>query len=328
MKPRVFIGSASESLDVARTVKGELAPEFDVSIWTDEIFRSNKNTLETLLTEAGSFDFGVMILSKDDYTKSRDKIFDSPRDNTLFEFGIFIGRMGEGHAFALSEKGVQSPSDLFGVTIEEYDKDAASGAYNNLSVCVSKISRLMKESLELGWLGMLPSTALAIGYFDNFIKPVAESIASKISVEIDGASRLLRKLYVVMPEDLDADMKERASVYYQSNLLKQIQMSTNHRSRPLFVTTKANSEDYVDAFDLPTTLSGVDKAIDMFLRRGYVGKTERQKLLEDRELNNFRRVLGLLIKENAYARKCVVVISEKDEIPVARRGADPVTRSM
>lgn len=98
--------------------------------------------------------------------------------------------------------------------------------------------------------------------------------------------------------------------------VKQIQMSTNHRSRPLFVATKANSEDYVDAFDLPTTLSGVDKAIDMFLRRGYVGKTKRQKLLEDRELNNFRRVLELLIKENAYARKCVVVISEKDEIPV------------
>lgn len=42
MKPRVFIGSASESLDVARTVKGELAPEFDVSIWTDDIFRSNE----------------------------------------------------------------------------------------------------------------------------------------------------------------------------------------------------------------------------------------------------------------------------------------------
>ena len=119
MKPKVFIGSVSESLDVASTVKGELVSEFDVSIWTDDIFRSNKNTLETLLTEAGSFDFGIMILSKDDYTKSRDKIFNSPRDNTLFEFGIFIGRMGEGHAFALSEKGVELPSDLFGVTIEE-----------------------------------------------------------------------------------------------------------------------------------------------------------------------------------------------------------------
>ena len=91
-------------------------------------------------------------------------------------------------------------------------------------------------------------------------------------------------------------------------------MSTNHRLRPLFVTTKANSEDYVDAFDLPTTLSGVDKAIDMFLRRGYVGKTKRQKLLEDRELNNFRRVLGFLIQENAYARKYVSIVSETDEI--------------
>lgn len=316
MKPRVFIGSASESLDVANAVKSELVPEFDVSIWDEAIFNSNKNTLETLLSEAGSFDFGIMILSKDDYTKSREKIFNSPRDNTLFEFGIFIGRMGEEHAFALSEKGVELPSDLFGVTIEEYDKDAAFGAYNNLSVCVSKISRLMKESLELGWLGMLPSTALAIGYFDNFVKPVAESIATKICVEIHNTKRLLRKLYVVMPEDLDSDMKARASVYYQSNSLKQIQLSTNHRSRPLFVTTKANSANCVDAFDLPTTLSGVDKAIDMFLRRGYVGKTKRQKLLQDRELNNFRRVLGLLIKENAYARKYVAVISEKDEIPV------------
>ena len=43
MKPRVFIGSASESLDVASAVKGELGPDFDVSIWTDDIFRSNKN---------------------------------------------------------------------------------------------------------------------------------------------------------------------------------------------------------------------------------------------------------------------------------------------
>lgn len=314
MKPRVFIGSASESLDVANTVKCELAAEFDVSIWTDDIFRSNKNTLETLLTEAGSFDFGIMILSKDDYTRSRDVIFNSPRDNTLFEFGIFIGRMGEGHAFAIAEKEVELPSDLDGVTIETYDKNATVGRYDSLNRCISKISRQMKESYELGWLGMLPSTALAIGYFDNFVKPVAESIASKQCMRINAEDRFLRKLYVVIPEDLDADMKERASVYYQSNALVEIQMTTNHRIRPLFVTTKVGDTDYIDAFDLPTTLSGIDKSIDMFLRRGYVGKTKRQKLLEERELNNFRQVLRLLVQENAYARKCVSIISESDEI--------------
>ena len=316
MKPRVFIGSASESLDVANTVKEKLAVEFDVSIWTDDIFRSNKNTLETLLTEAGSFDFGIMILSNDDYTESRDAIFSSPRDNSLFEFGIFIGRMGEGHAFALAEKEVELPSDLYGVTIETYDKNANEGSYEDLSICISKISRLMKESYELGWLGMLPSTALAIGYFDNFVKPVAESIASKKCIDPNKKGRALRKLHVVMPEDLDADMKERASVYYQSNALTQVQMTTNHRTRPLFVTTKVCETDYVDAFDLPTTLSGVDRSIDMFLKRGHVGKTIRQKLLEERELNNFRRVLELLIKENAYARKCVDIISEADKIPI------------
>ena len=61
---------------------------------------------------------------------------------------------------------------------------------------------------------------------------------------------------------------------------------------------------------MPTTLDGIDKAIDMYLRRGHIGKTIEQQLLEDRELSNFRRVLDLMIQEDGLAKKYVAIIDE------------------
>lgn len=308
-KPRVFIGSASEALDVADEVRSLLFKDFEVYIWTDDIFKSNESPLQTLLMEAGLFDFGIMILSKDDYSRSRGVAFEAPRDNTLFEFGIFLGRIGDGRAFALAEDGVKLPSDLYGVTIEHYNKGADSTAYNSLKGSALRISKLMLESSRLGFLGMLPSTALAIGYFNNFVKDIAESIACGL-VTAHGKSKIrVRMLYIVMPSDLDSDMKRRASIFYQSKHLTEIQFPAKHRSRPLFVAVEDGKDDCA-AFDLPTTLDGVDKAIDMYLRRGYIGKSDRQRLLEEHELSNFKRVLALLINNDSFTKEFVRVIHE------------------
>lgn len=157
---------------------------------------------------------------------------------------------------------------------------------------------------------MLPSTVLAIGYFNNFVKDVAESIASGNVCSLDGKDTKISKLNIVIPEDLDADMKRRAEVYYSAHKLKEVQFSARHRNRPLFVAASDGESD-LDAYDLPTTLDGIDKAIDMYLRRGHIGKTEEQQLLEKRELSNFRRVLNLMIQEDSIAKRCVSIIEEK-----------------
>ena len=308
-RSKVFIGSSSESLPVAERVKELLRSAFDVFIWNDDIFKSNESTLQALLTGAGLFDFGIMILSKDDLTESRGTLFDTVRDNTLFEFGIFLGRMGERHAFALAETGVKIPSDLYGITIENYSMSASPAGYDNIDRVVGKISQRMQEATKLGFLGMLPSTVLAIGYFNNFVKDVAESIAHKKICSLGGKKLTISKLNIVMPADLDADMKRRAEVYYDSHSLQEIQFPAIHRSRPLYVAASACSVK-LEAYDLPTTLDGIDKAIDMYLRRGHIGKTIEQQLLEDRELSNFRRVLDLMIQEDGFAKKCVAIIDE------------------
>lgn len=307
--PRVFIGSAKESLKVAQKVKNLLSSTCEVFIWTDDIFKSNESPLQTLLTEACLFDFGIMILSSDDHTTSRGEGFETARANTLFEFGLFLGRLGEGRSFALAEDGIRLPSDLSGVTIERYKKRARSTSHYSVNECIRRISNLINESWTCGFLGMLPSTVLAIGYFNNFVKDVAEGIASKVEQNIGNERVTLTRLYIVFPKELVEDMKKRATAYYSSKKLKQLQFQTKHRTRPLFILTDTNKKE-VNAFDLPTTLEGLNKAINMYLRGGHIGKSSRQKLLECHELSNFRRVLELLIQEDSFARQFVQVIDE------------------
>lgn len=59
---------------------------------------------------------------------------------------------------------------------------------------------------------------------------------------------------------------------------------------------------------MPTILSGIDKAIDMYFKVGHIGKTNQQQFAEDNEMNNFKRVLQLLINEDAFRREYVKII--------------------
>ena len=174
MKPRVFIGSSVEGLEVAKIVKASLATEFDCIVWNDDVFKANENFLETLLKEASLFDFGVMVFSSDDETKVRHDIFKTARDNVMFEFGLFLGRVGRDRAFVIQEEGCHIPSDLLGITIPSYktvtDADGKKTIdKDSIEALLQRIKKRMVDSVRLGQLGLLPSTVLAIGYFDNLL---------------------------------------------------------------------------------------------------------------------------------------------------------------
>lgn len=106
MKPRIFIGSSTEGLPVANRIKDFFEPDYECKIWNDGIFQYNDNFLDTLMKSASLFDFAFMVFSADDLSKVRDSFFETPRDNVMFEYGLFLGRVGNQRAFVIKDKKV------------------------------------------------------------------------------------------------------------------------------------------------------------------------------------------------------------------------------
>lgn len=227
MKPRIFIGSSTEGLEVAKRIKSFFSPDYDCFLWTDEIFKNNNSFLETLVKSASLFDFGFMVFSADDKAIVREKGFDTPRDNILFEYGLFLGRVGLDRAFVIAEKDAKIPTDMLGITQTRYEvtirRDAKKVATNSLEEGLILLKKQTDENLKLGHLGLLPSTVIAISYFEGFVKLAAEWIVTEMpTTEIDGKIYTSGKLYIKMPDTLDTDIKKAQCSFIEIKVLTKL----------------------------------------------------------------------------------------------------------
>ena len=271
--------------------------------------------METLLKSASLFDFGFMVFTCDDYSTVRGVEMETPRDNVLFEYGLFLGRIGNDKAFVLYEDGVKIPTDLAGITLASF-KTTINGIQkeptDSLEVSLVKLKRQLDEKVSLGFLGLLPSTVLAISYFENFVKLVAEWIVTNTpEITLGKKTYQSAKLKIIIPSNLDSDLKKRATIYYKKNSFELETLETVHRRYPIYISAKdMEATDILEISDMPTILNGIDKAIDMYFRVGHIGKSNDQQLTEERELGSFIRVLQLLIDQDAFCRECVEIKQE------------------
>ncbi len=122
-KPSLFIGSSSEGLEIARAVSVQLTEDTETTVWTDGVFPPGQSTIEALITAVGRFDFAVLVLTGDDLVSTRNQNKLAPRDNVLFELGLFMGRLGKSRTFILCDEtpSVKLPSDIAGLTIARFD---------------------------------------------------------------------------------------------------------------------------------------------------------------------------------------------------------------
>lgn len=132
-KIRVFIISSAEALIVARTIQNAFARDpFTTVVWTDGVFKISNYTLQSLEDEVDNSDFAIAIAHADDMTESRGKEWPAPRDNVIFELGLFMGRLGRHRAILMEprDEGVKLPSDLAGITTIPYrfQKDSDTAA--------------------------------------------------------------------------------------------------------------------------------------------------------------------------------------------------------
>lgn len=128
-KPRVFIGSAGEHLELAHAVQDNLGRAVEATVWDQKVFRSGL-TLEALLQRLQHSDFGVFVVAPIDRTTSRQRRHSAPRDNVILELGMFLGHLGQHRTFLIvprDRKDLKLPSDLDGLIMMEYDASRLDG---------------------------------------------------------------------------------------------------------------------------------------------------------------------------------------------------------
>lgn len=122
-QPHVFICSSVEGLLIAEGIRLNLDHHpSNVSVWTDQVFGPMKHTIEDLERELDIADFAIAVVTADDVVTSRKKQTRAPRDNVVFELGLFMGQLGRARTIVVSPRGtdLKLPSDLIGLKPLEY----------------------------------------------------------------------------------------------------------------------------------------------------------------------------------------------------------------
>lgn len=130
MKPRVFIGSSTEHLEVANAIQENLDYDGYITIWNQGIFNLSSTALDDLLEALDNFDFAIFVFQPDDITTIREIQYRTVRDNIIFELGLFFGRLGKERVFYITPRSIEMfhlPTDLIGITAGTYNDKREDG---------------------------------------------------------------------------------------------------------------------------------------------------------------------------------------------------------
>ena len=126
-KPRIFLGSSAQQEKLLQALTRGLQDIADVDAWTT-VFNPGVSALNRLVELTREVDFAAFIFAQDDWTTKGASPEAapgeaSPRDNVVFEAGLFGGALGIRRTFILHANGAKLPTDLLGLTTIRYDPD-------------------------------------------------------------------------------------------------------------------------------------------------------------------------------------------------------------
>jgi len=99
-KPRIFLGSSGQQARLLQAITRGLEDVADVEPWTTT-FNPGRSTLDRLVELSQEVDFAAFVFAQDDWTTT-DAVQPgqaSPRDNVVFEAGLFGGARHPAHVY-------------------------------------------------------------------------------------------------------------------------------------------------------------------------------------------------------------------------------------
>ena len=296
-KKRIFIGSSSEELKLAQSAKTILERDFEVTLWNDSVwdtsvFKINNNFLNDLLRASLQFDFGLLIGSTDDLVEYRGDILLQPRDNVLFELGLFIGRLGLSKCAFVIDKELKVLSDISGISLARYEKNNVNSFVN----AISQVSELFRNQIDSD-INFFPSSTLASGYFENLLLPTCKYIIEKDGFEYDGIKYIDCKIKVIIPIRLNSDVNLQFAQLKRGYQTKNVSFEYAGRPRNISLDTEIKDNKLI-FIDFPTTLSGINYAISNLLPNDFNSISADYNAIINREIERFIYTLKQLALRN------------------------------
>src|SRR4029077_4416845 len=146
-KPRIFLGSSGKQEKLLQALTRGLEDVAHVEPWTTS-FNPGTTTLERLLELTREVDFAAFVFAQDDWTSTgpaaspaSESAQASPRDNVVFEAGLFGGALGMRRTFILHAHGSKLPPQLPGRTSVRYDPSTSPAE-------VREINQKLRKAIE------------------------------------------------------------------------------------------------------------------------------------------------------------------------------------
>jgi hypothetical protein len=168
MKPRIFIASSTEGKPVAEAIRTVLRRDAECMVWSDGAFGLSRSNVANLMKEVETSQFGIFVFSADDTLATRGSLLSAPRDNVVYELGLFSGRLGPERCFFVTPEGadIHLPTDLLGLTAGEYETgrrdsnmQAAVGPF-----CTEVRNKIREMTIGVKFLHPAPDAHLDIGW--------------------------------------------------------------------------------------------------------------------------------------------------------------------
>jgi hypothetical protein len=119
-------------------------------VWTAGAFGLSQTTIAELMRNLRDSDFGIFVFAPDDVANIRGDLLKVPRDNVVYEAGLFSGYLGPDRCFIVvpQEALVRIPTDWSGITYGQYEDKRSDG--NEESAVASFCFKVEKQIEKLG----------------------------------------------------------------------------------------------------------------------------------------------------------------------------------
>lgn len=173
--PTMFIGSSSESLNIANQLQLNLCNDIECTVWDQDIFQLSSTSMVSLALALKNHEFATFVFAPDDIVTIRGEKSLAVRDNVIFELGLFIGKNGLKNTFIVVPNNVKDlhiPTDLTGIILGTYNLNRFDG---NLCAALGPVCTQIKQLVLKNTMGNSVINKQFLNY-DKFCCSVLKSV--------------------------------------------------------------------------------------------------------------------------------------------------------